>query len=180
MGGGYLLSQSDSSTPETPRDDVTISSAGIYDAPAGINTNRDVEGDVLPAIDLSTTSGETVSTSELVGTPLILNVWSVTCEPCRKELPAFASVSREFSGRVRVVGINAGDSANAAEEFAEKYGLTYESLRDTDGEFMARLGVSGFPYTLFVDADGTIVAQKGIGLSAEAIRTTILESLLPS
>jgi thioredoxin-like negative regulator of GroEL len=37
--------------------------------------------------------------------PVIVNVWSVTCGPCRKLHPVLEQVSTEYAGRVKVVEI---------------------------------------------------------------------------
>ncbi|HRE03664.1 MAG TPA: TlpA disulfide reductase family protein, partial [Ilumatobacteraceae bacterium] len=104
---------------------------------------------------------------------------STTCEPCKRELPAFAAAHNAFGDRVRFVGINSGgDTVAEAAAFAEKYGVNYEMLKDPVGEFMAKLRVTSQPYTLFIAADGTIVEQKGLELSEATIRATITDTLL--
>jgi len=178
IGGGYALSQSgDDASPTAVDDDVTITSNEVFVEP-GLPTNDAVEGEPLPTVTLRDAAGNDVSTSQLTGQPLVINVWSTTCEPCRRELPAFAAVHREFGDQVRFVGVNSGDSADEARAFAEEYGVNYESLSDPNGEFLANLGITGLPYTLFIASDGTIVTQKGIELSADNIRTTITDELL--
>jgi len=178
ISGGYALSQSgDEASPTPVDDDVTITSNEVFVEP-GLPTNDVVEGEPLPTVTLSDAAGNDVSTSQLTGQPLVINVWSTTCEPCRRELPAFAAVHQEFGDQVRFVAVNSGDSADEARAFAEEYGVNYESLSDRNGEFLANLGITGLPYTLFIASDGTIVAQKGIELSADNIRITITNELL--
>jgi thiol-disulfide isomerase/thioredoxin len=179
VAGGYVLSTSTgSSSPASVTDDVTIGSAGTYLEPAGIPTNNSVQGKKLPAVRLTDASAASISTADLLGHPLVINVWSTTCEPCKRELPAFAKIHQELGDTVRFVGINEGDSVATARDFAKKYGVNYEALSDPDGEFLVSLGISGLPYTLFVAADGTIVAQKGVELTADVIRSTITDKLL--
>ncbi|MEO6126023.1 MAG: TlpA disulfide reductase family protein [Ilumatobacteraceae bacterium] len=177
--GGYALSQSNDSGSTAPVDDtVTITSNGVYSEP-GLPLNGQVEGDRLPAIDLSDSDGNLISTSDLLGQPLVINVWSSDCVPCQKELPAFAAMHAEFGDDVRFVGINSGrDSIAEAKSFAAKYGVNYESFKDPNGDFIAQLKVTALPYTLFIAADGTIVAQKGVALSQDTIRSTINDALL--
>jgi thiol-disulfide isomerase/thioredoxin len=113
-------------------------------------------------VDLQTNDGAVVSTADLVGTPLVLNVWNSTCRPCRKELPAFAAVHAELGEQVRFIGINTLDTPEVNESFARDRGVRYELLRDVDGAFTDGLGISTQPVTLFVAADGTIVRQSGV------------------
>ena len=178
IAGGYALSQSsDPGTSNQPNDDITIPSAGVFQEP-GLAINEAVEGEPLPVVTLRDIDGNDVSTSDLIGQPLVINVWATTCAPCKRELPAFAAVHDEFRDQVRFVGINSGgDTVEEATAFAEQYGVDYESLKDPNGELVGELGVAALPYTMFIAADGTIVVQKGVELSEDTIRSTILENL---
>ena len=109
---------------------------------------------------------------------MVLNVWATTCEACKKEMPALAQLNAEFGDRVRFIGVNQFANNETALSFARDKGVRYELLSDQNGELVSALGVAGLPYTLFVSADGTIVAQKGIALTADTIRTTINTSLV--
>lgn len=182
VAGGYALSRSQDSdrsadSQTRPDDDITITSNGVFVEP-GLPTNAPVEGTALPAVSLRDAAGNDVSTTDLIGQPLVINVWQTSCEPCKRELPAFATVHGELGDRVRFVGVNSGDTADDARDFAAKYGVDYESFSDPNGEFLVALGITGFPYTLFVAANGEIVAQKGLELSADNIRSTINDTLL--
>ena len=85
---------------------------------------------------------------------------------------------QEFGDTVRFVGVNQYANDDIALEFAQSRGVKYELLADLNGEFVSELGITGLPYTLFVAADGTIVAQKGIELSAESLRAMLTDELL--
>ena len=75
------------------------------------------------------------------------------------------------------MGVNQFANDATALAFARDKGVTYELLSDQNGELVSALGVAGLPYTLFVAADGTITAQKGIALSEAAIRSAINDML---
>ncbi len=177
IGGGYLVSRNGTNSNGG---EVTIGSAGTYPINNEIPTNSVVTGKPLPIVTLEDFDGNTFETSELLGHPLVINVWNTTCEPCKRELPAFAKVHADLGDTVRFVGIDAGEIASKSDvaAFAKKYGLDYESYRDLNGVLLAKLGISGFPYTIFVTANGTIVAQKGTELTEATIRTTIQTKLL--
>lgn len=123
-------------------------------------SNPDMEGDAFPVVDLVGSDGESV-TLELDGAPMVVNFWFSSCPPCARELPFFAQVADEYEGRVRFVGVNPDDSADRMREFAADRGVDYELLRDPDGDLVNALGLVGFPTTIFVSADGTIVATTG-------------------
>ncbi|MCU1365394.1 MAG: putative thiol-disulfide oxidoreductase [Ilumatobacteraceae bacterium] len=182
VGGGYLLSRngdSSSSSSATTDSVVTITSSGVFPESTGIPTNEIVAGKPLPVVDLTTTTGAKISTADLIGTPLVINVWATTCAPCKREMPALAKVQSDLGDKVRFIGVNAAENTPSALKFASDKGVRYELLSDIDGELQGALGITGLPYTIFVSADGTIVAQKGLELDEATIRSTIQDKLLP-
>lgn len=144
--------------------------------PPTIGTNRPVKGERLPAITLATADGSTFSTAELVGQPMVINVWGSTCGPCKKELPDFAATHLVFGDRVRFVGVDYLPPSDLEEEFARSRGVQYELLYDATGEFVDTMQIAAFPVTLFVSSDGTIVQQTGQLDSARL--TALIESEL--
>jgi len=135
-----------------------------------IDTNDDLEGRTLADVNVQTLDGDSVATSSLIGQPLVINVWSSTCIPCREELPAFAEVHQQYGDEVRFVGIDYLGAASSEEQFARDKGVQYELYYDSNGEFLVATGLAAFPVTLFVAADGTIVGQTGQLTQAELER----------
>lgn len=178
--GGWALSRSgdDTSSNGTSGADDEIA---VLDTPGtaqipGIETNDQVDGDPLPSVDLFTNDGVAINTDELRGQPLVINLWYSTCEPCKRELPAFAEVQAEYGDRVRFVGVNPQDVPETNESFARERGVQYELLLDRDGALTVELGVARFPSTFFVSPDGTIVRQSGV-LEADDLRSHVEELL---
>ena len=126
-----------------------------------IETNDDVRGEPLPDATVQTLEGAAVRIASLTGQPLVLNVWSSTCIPCREELPDYAAVHQRYGDRVRFVGIDYLGASAIEEDFARDKGVQYELLYDTNGEFIVATGLAAFPVTLFVAPDGTVVRQTG-------------------
>lgn len=159
---------------ESGGDDVD---ARLYDPSAVVTYPNDglgndpVAGLVLPEATLSDVDGGDVSTAELLGEPLVVNLWYADCPPCAKELPDFAEVDAETDD-VRFVGVNLRDSVERMEEFAGERGVAYDLLRDEDAAFTDAIGAVAFPVTLFVASDGTIVEQTG-ALDADQLRARI-------
>ena len=155
----YEASSSDDD-PSTAVDTVTLNStSGLDQAPLG--TNAVVTGRQLPTTYVRTPAGDELPISTLAGQPLVINFWSSTCLPCKKELPDFVTAHRELGDRVRFVGINAYAGSATEIQFAEDRGVDYEQYYDGDGRFATTLGISSQPVTLFVRADGTIERQTG-------------------
>jgi peroxiredoxin len=171
-GGWWWSTRSDST--------AHLGAAGADTLPTdGIPVATDVTGKPLPAVEAEDLQGQAVALRSLDGEPLILNFWYSTCLPCRKEMPDFEQVHQAMGDRVRIIGVNPLDGAGRAKDFATQVGATYELLRDPDGRVTSALGIARFPTTVFVGADGTVLATKAGALSADTLRKEIQE-LYPS
>lgn len=137
--------------------------------------NGDVQGDPFPDVVLVDGDDNEVSTGDLVGEPLVVNLWYSTCPPCAKELPDFAEVDAETDD-VRFIGVNTLDSLEVMERFAGERGVEYDLFRDEFAELADAIGATAMPITLFVTSDGTIVEQTG-PLDADELRAAIADLL---
>ncbi len=156
---GLAIANSNADDDGTGDGDTAVLDTNVK--PPTIGTNAVVEGKPLPTIDLSTLEGNTLSTGDFVGKPLVINIWGSTCGPCKKELPDFAAVHKVYGDDVRFIGIDYLPPSDHEENFARDKGVQYELLYDATGEFINEMGISAFPVTLIVTADGTIVQQTG-------------------
>lgn len=165
IAGGWLLSRAgdDSSTNEGV---VVLSPGSTYQDPT-IGTNAPNTGKQLPVVELESLDGEPVSFGEPTGEPLLVNFWYSTCEPCKREMPALVAAREKYG--IDIVGVNPRDSAEAARDFADEYGITYPLLRDPNGLSLAALGIGTFPMTYFVSGDGTILQQHAGEITADQL-----------
>lgn len=157
--------------------DAVLDNPGTYEVP-GIGTNAPVMGTRLPDVTVRDLDGNEVSTADLLGTPLVINVWFSTCQPCKREMPHLAQVDAELGDEVQFIGINPFDNAEGAAAFAEEFGVEYPTYLDTDGEFTSANGIATYPSTLFVAADGTIVRQKAGEVTLDELRQLVETELL--
>jgi peroxiredoxin len=137
--------------------------------------NDDVQGDPFPDVVLIDQNDNEVTTGDLVGEPLVVNLWYSTCPPCAKELPDFAEVDAETDD-VRFIGVNTLDSLEVMQRFAGERGVEYDLFRDEFAELADAIGATAMPVTLFVTSDGTIVEQTG-PLDADELRAEIADLL---
>jgi len=171
IAGGYGLSRLLGDDDEV---DANLDQPGEYDMPTGTAPSN--EGASFPDVEVLDLEGQPVRTASLTGMPMVVNIWYSACGPCERELPAFAEVSAEYEGQVRFVGINPMDTVEKLESFAAEKGVTYENYRDPDLLFAEAVRALGFPTTVFVAADGTIVEQTNV-LDANGLRSRV-EDLL--
>ena len=75
------------------------------------------------------------------------------------------------------IGISIWDRLNDANDYVERFGVTYPSGLDAQGTILVDYGVRGIPEKLFIDSQGQLVA-KFIGPSdVEGLRETLDQML---
>lgn len=113
----------------------------------------------LPPLD----GGAEKSLADWRGQVVLLNYWASWCEPCRDESPLLERWHKRISKQdATVLGVDVLDVTSDAQDFIDRYGLTYPHLRDKDGSTQDDFGVLAYPETFVIDRQGRIVAtQRG-------------------
>jgi thiol-disulfide isomerase/thioredoxin len=114
------------------------------------------------AVALPDSNGTIHHLTEYRGHPLVLNFWATWCEPCRREMPLLQALHQQRGASVQIVGV-AMDFRTDALKYAHDKGITYPLLMgEKDG--LTAVNAFGmdtvFPFTVFADAGGDIVAVK--------------------
>ena len=92
--------------------------------------------------------------------PIILNIWSSWCIPCRAEHDVLMVLSELY--HVNIYGINYKDNEAEAKKFIQGLGNPFKKIGvDTSGRSAIDLGVYGVPET-FIIQNG-IIMYKHIG-----------------
>ncbi len=123
-------------------------------------------------------SDDEISLADYRGQPVIVNFWGSWCTPCVEEMPDLQAVHESLGDQVAFVGVNVNDSVEAATRMVARTGVTYDLVRDVDGELGRALDVTTFPTTFLIDADGTVVDVSHREISAERLCEKINQSLL--
>jgi peroxiredoxin len=166
--GGWVWS-----TGSKPKIDAQMTTPGEVPYPS-LDTNDPVVGKQLPDAQVTDLDGNTIALQSFVGSPIILNFWYSTCEPCRREIPAFAQ-AQQTNSNVRFIGLNMNDSPETARAFGEKYGINYPIVFDQSGTVIRELGVVTAPSTLFIDSSGNIVDQVAGEISSDKLASLIAQ-----
>jgi cytochrome c biogenesis protein CcmG, thiol:disulfide interchange protein DsbE len=139
--------------PETPS---PFDDCAALTAPPPSAAPATVDGDAGTLPDLSLpcfTGGQPVALTGVRG-PAVINMWASWCGPCREELPVVQALADNAKGRLHVIGVDVGDSREAAASFGEARGVTVPTLYDRDRRLLAALGKVTLPVTVFVDTAG--------------------------
>ena len=125
--------------------------------------NLENRGDVISFIG-TTETGETVNSADYLGNVLVVNFWYAGCAPCRAEAPDLEQVYQETSlSGVNFLGVNVRDQAPTIDTFNSRFGITYPSVIDQDGQmqlaFASQVPPNAVPTTLILDAQGRVAAR---------------------
>ena len=130
-------------------------------------------GPPLPELRLETLDARPVDLGSYRGRPVVLNLWATWCPPCRREMPAFEQAQAAFPN-VAFVMVNQGESAQQAQAFLEREGLTLtDVLLDPSSRTMQEMGTRSLPTTLFFDTQGQLVASHVGELTIASLKDAI-------
>jgi thioredoxin-dependent peroxiredoxin len=115
------------------------------------------EGDRLPAVTLLDDQGASVTTTDLLGGPLVLYFYPKDDTPgCTSEASQFRDVHDQFEKKkARIVGVSR-DSVESHQRFKRKYSIPFTLLADTESRLYKALGVNARS-TFLIDESGRIV-----------------------
>lgn len=112
------------------------------------------------------------------------NVWATWCGPCVWEIPYLGQISRDYVGRVEVIGLQY-DAINNQEAFEEGKKLladknaTYTNLAPTQEHHWLLSRSEFIPATYFVDNQGDIIYEE-VGATDYNGWSAIIDELLAS
>ncbi|MFM8856419.1 MAG: TlpA family protein disulfide reductase [Actinomycetota bacterium] len=133
-------------------------------------------GPEAPAeVALETVSGSSTSITDQLGDrPMLVSMWAVWCQPCRRELPELQNISRSNSG-VDVLAVNVGDDPQRITEYLDDMSLELPVAIDPVGDLLTALDVGTVPATVLFDRDGTILWGHLGAVSADQVEAALRE-----
>ncbi len=143
-----------------------ILSAGILVAWA--SNDKSVEkvkvGDVAPDFTVITPDGE-LTTADLKGKVVLINLFATWCPPCRKELPVLEKqVWEKYKGNDDFVLLVIGREHTSEEllKFAADQKMDLPFYPDSKREIFNQFAIQSIPRNYIINKDGKIVyASKG-------------------
>jgi peroxiredoxin len=109
---------------------------------------------------LSIDCGKDFALADLAHEVMIVEFLNVYCHTCRLQVPVFNELQSavdkdpEMKGRVCVIGIAVGNSAEEVQDFKKTYGVRYPVLTDQKKDIFNRTGnIQGTPHTYVLRRD---------------------------
>jgi len=116
----------------------------------------------MPAFTLpSVKDGTAVKSSAYQGQAMLINFFATWCPPCRKEIPDFIKLQKEYGPKgFIVIGIST-DQGGAAlvDKFAQKMEINYPVLLSDSKTPEAFGGILGIPTSFLVNKEGNVVKR---------------------
>ncbi|GGK91188.1 thiol-disulfide isomerase/thioredoxin [Curtobacterium luteum] len=117
------------------------------------------------SFDVTSMTGERLSSKALRGKVVVVNFWYASCPPCRAEAKYLDKVEAKYSSdQVQFIGVNVRDEQGTAEAFERTFGTDYPTVLDASTGAM-QLAMSGqvapnaVPATIVLDKEGRVAAR---------------------
>ncbi|MFC5432015.1 TlpA family protein disulfide reductase [Paraburkholderia denitrificans] len=126
---------------------------------------------------VTTPDGQPQSLAAYKGRPIVVNFWASWCGPCVAEMPELSAMQREYAKKgIQFVGLGVDSSTNV-KAFLQKVKVDYPVyVAGFGGADVARAfgnSVGGLPYTVVIDANGTVRATKLGQIKPDELRHTL-------
>ena len=134
---------------------------------------------MAPDITLNDLYGNEVSLSDYQGKIVYLNFWGTWCPACQSELDSLQALYEQYqdSDEVAVLTLINGayreSGTESAREFMESNELTFPVLYDETGAWFYQYGVTSFPTTFMINADGSV-----FGYLEGAVNKEIMDEII--
>jgi peroxiredoxin len=110
-----------------------------------------------PDFALRSLDGPNLRLKEQRGQVVMVNFWATWCGPCRIEMPHLARLYDKYrSSGFQLLGVNVDEDPRAAANLAQKLGLKFPILLDTEKGVSRLYDVSTMPSTVLIDRDGKV------------------------
>ena len=175
--GGRLFGGEDPALAETVSESpAQVAAVQLPDGGAPLQV-----GDQPYEFSLQGVDGETITLSQFIGRPILVNFWATWCGPCRLEMPEIQAVWQEYQDDGLVVlALDQDESAEDVGAFFDELGLTFTSALDEGSRTANNYGLPGtLPASVFINPDGEITTiHRGI-MTRGQLDTFLAQTLLP-
>lgn len=110
----------------------------------------------MPEFALKDPAGKVLRSSDLIGKPVLINLWATWCGPCVIEMPMLDSLAGEDGAKLRVVTVSQDitGAEKVAPFFAKNPYKNLEPWLDPENQLSIHYGTGILPTTILYDKDG--------------------------
>lgn len=110
-----------------------------------------------PDFTLRSADGGNLRLGELRGRVVLVNFWATWCGPCKIEMPHLNRIYEKYrSAGFVLLGVNIDEDPRQAAAMAQRMGLKFPVLLDTDKAVSRRYALDSMPGTVLIDRDGKV------------------------
>ena len=128
----------------------------------------------LLSVALALTSFKTIAEPDKPDSQrwMVVNYWSITCAPCRIEIPELNLLSKELNGvDIGLVGVNFDeDDRDKTLMLAERMGIEFPTLHQEQVDALSVSPPNVLPTTLILSPDGVEMARLIGAQTRESIK----------
>ncbi|HUL10394.1 MAG TPA: TlpA disulfide reductase family protein [Candidatus Acidoferrum sp.] len=133
---------------------------GGPEIPAGFEAQD--EPQPAPETDFRTAGGKHLTLADFRGRVVLLNLWTMSCDPCQTEIPSFDRLQAMYKGDgLAVLAVSVDDASGlTVRRYLQRNGLNnLTPYLDAQGATAMAFNLRQFPTTLLIDRDGNVVGS---------------------
>jgi thiol-disulfide isomerase/thioredoxin len=161
---------------------------GAAHRPATVFDLSDAVGKPAPAVTLTASDGSPLAFDALRGKPTYVFLFAGWCGPCQESMPFVRSAFAKYGDRVRFVGVDVLEDADAARAAIAKADLPFtvaiypidqlDAVVTPDAQLRAGMKYR-IPADFLIDANGVVrYAWRGLSMTREGDPVDVLPSYL--
>ncbi|MGX8834676.1 redoxin family protein [Amedibacillus sp. YH-ame6] len=145
-----------------------------------MSKKEEQQKDMAPLFTMQNNLGETKSLTDYKGKKLYIKIWASWCPICLSGLDELNTL-KEDNSEYEVVTMVAPlhQSEMSQEDFMEWFTkLEYKNINvlfDKNGEYLQKIGVRGYPTSVFIDKEGNLIKVQPGHLNKDQIDQTMAD-----
>lgn len=137
-------------------------------SPAAMSAGPEV-GQPAPNILGRTLDDQSYRLKSDTGRPKVVNFFSVTCKPCREEMPELSKLEKQYP-TVKFISVNTqDDQMEAVAKFVKSLSGAPSHIVLTSGGLQENFHYLGLPHTVLLDGDN-VVLMNLVGYTPDNMR----------
>lgn len=126
--------------------------------PVATGENELKTGDVLPAFEVTTSTGEIVSRESLKGQDSMIVFFNTDCSDCRKELPVLQNFFELYADSVKIICISREENSERVAQYWRDNKLTLPYSAQPDRKIYNLFASSSIP-RIYISSPNLIIRE---------------------